>query len=155
MSYCFDSYDCIACNGLRRLCASHLAPGCVSLILAPALLYGDVSELTPSLVRRQAEAPRRSPERTHLTNFMRANSPEPPRRPSPLARRSPLAAPPPPPLARPARTFDCNDRPHSEPPKRKAYARDEVGSSLNAIFNYLRPYRLSLFACVPITNYYL
>lgn len=72
----------------------------------------------------KVEAPRRSPERTHLTNFMRANSPEPPRRPSPVRGRSPLAAPPPavPKPYLPSPT----DRPHSEPPKRKAYARDEV-----------------------------
>ncbi|CAH0724671.1 unnamed protein product, partial [Brenthis ino] len=42
----------------------------------------------------EVEPPRRSPERTHLTNFIRANSPEPRRTP---ARRSPLADPPPPP----------------------------------------------------------
>lgn len=36
---------------------------------------------------REVEAPRRSPERTHITNFMRANSPEPPRRLSPVAKR--------------------------------------------------------------------
>lgn len=76
----------------------------------------------------KVEAPRRSPERTHITNFMRANSPEPPRRLSPVARRSPLAAPPPPPVA--PRVLmqppSPTDRPHSEPPKRKTYARDEV-----------------------------
>ncbi|KAM3967664.1 uncharacterized protein ACR2FA_011219 [Aphomia sociella] len=82
----------------------------------------------------EAEAPRRSPERTHITNFMRANSPEPARRPSPLARRSPLAAPPPPPVApRPRQPLDSADRPHSEPPKRKAYARDEVLQTLEGL----------------------
>ncbi|KOB78835.1 Uncharacterized protein OBRU01_00940, partial [Operophtera brumata] len=78
----------------------------------------------PRVRELQVEAPRRSPERTHITNFMRANSPEPPRRLSPVAKRSPLALPPPPPprIHPPSPT----DRPHSEPPKRKAYARDEV-----------------------------
>ncbi|XP_073957175.1 uncharacterized protein isoform X1 [Choristoneura fumiferana] len=77
----------------------------------------------------EVEAPRRSPERTHITNFMRANSPEPPRRLSPVARRSPLAAPPP-----PARTLPpSTERPHSEPPKRKAYARDEVLQTLEGL----------------------
>ncbi|CAG4979670.1 unnamed protein product [Parnassius apollo] len=37
----------------------------------------------------ETEAPRRSPERTHVTNFIRANSPEAPRRASLVARRSP------------------------------------------------------------------
>lgn len=77
----------------------------------------------------EVEAPRRSPERTHITNFMRANSPEPPRRCSPVARRSPLAAPPPPAVAvrmSHVQQVSPTDRPHSEPPKRKAYARDEV-----------------------------
>ncbi|CAG9132420.1 unnamed protein product [Plutella xylostella] len=74
----------------------------------------------------EVEAPRRSPERTHITNFMRANSPEPPRRVSPVARRSPLAVPPPrqPPPA---------ERPQSEPPKRKAYAREEVLQTLEGL----------------------
>lgn len=81
----------------------------------------------------QVEAPRRSPERTHITNFMRANSPEPPRRLSPVAKRSPLAVPPPPPVVARVTHHQVvqlpspTDRPHSEPPKRKAYARDEVG----------------------------
>ncbi|XP_026319685.1 serine/arginine repetitive matrix protein 1-like [Hyposmocoma kahamanoa] len=83
----------------------------------------------------EVEAPRRSPERTHITNFMRANSPEPPRRLSPVARRSPLAAPPPPPVA--PRVLmqppSPTDRPHSEPPKRKIYARDEVLQTLEGL----------------------
>ncbi|XP_049875216.1 serine/arginine repetitive matrix protein 1-like [Pectinophora gossypiella] len=78
----------------------------------------------------EVEAPRRSPERTHITNFMRANSPEPPRRVSPVARRSPLAAPPPPARLHPP---SPTDRPHSEPPKRKAYARDEVLQTLEGL----------------------
>ncbi|KAH9631505.1 hypothetical protein HF086_004666 [Spodoptera exigua] len=81
----------------------------------------------------EVEAPRRSPERTHITNFMRANSPEPPRRLSPVARRSPLAAPPPPPVARRLTPPSPTDRPHSEPPKRKAYARDEVLQTLEGL----------------------
>lgn len=86
----------------------------------------------PKTLCCQVEAPRRSPERTHITNFMRANSPEPVRRLSPVARRSPLAAPPPPPVARRLTPPSPTDRPHSEPPKRKAYARDEV--SLSCMF---------------------
>ncbi|XP_048489343.1 formin-like protein 7 [Plutella xylostella] len=70
----------------------------------------------------EVEAPRRSPERTHITNFMRANSPEPPRRVSPVARRSPLARQPAP-----------AERPQSEPPKRKAYAREEVLQTLEGL----------------------
>ncbi|KAI5639739.1 hypothetical protein NE865_07816 [Phthorimaea operculella] len=83
----------------------------------------------------EVEAPRRSPERTHITNFMRANSPEPPRRVSPIARRSPLAAPPPPPVAPRILNHPLSptDRPHSEPPKRKAYARDEVLQTLEGL----------------------
>ncbi|XP_075970076.1 uncharacterized protein LOC142972662 isoform X2 [Anticarsia gemmatalis] len=83
----------------------------------------------------EVEAPRRSPERTHITNFMRANSPEPPRRLSPVARRSPLAAPPPPPVAPRVQMHPPSptDRPHSEPPKRKAYARDEVLQTLEGL----------------------
>ncbi|XP_026496558.1 serine/arginine repetitive matrix protein 1-like isoform X1 [Vanessa tameamea] len=85
----------------------------------------------------EVEAPRRSPERTHVTNFIRANSPEPPRRLSPVARRSPLAAPPPtnrPPI----QPLSPHDRPHSEPPKRKAYARDEVLQTLESLRKSLK-----------------
>ncbi|XP_068626193.1 serine/arginine repetitive matrix protein 1-like [Battus philenor] len=78
----------------------------------------------------ETEAPRRSPERTHVTNFIRANSPEVARRASPVVRRSPLAALPPPCL--PPHAL-INDRPHSEPPKRKAYARDEVLQTLEGL----------------------
>ncbi|XP_063394962.1 serine/arginine repetitive matrix protein 1-like [Cydia fagiglandana] len=82
----------------------------------------------------EVEAPRRSPERTHLTNFMRANSPEPRRQPLTPARRSPLAAPPPPPPPPPRpRAAPGPDRPHSEPPKRKAYQRDEVLQTLEGL----------------------
>ncbi|XP_030022468.2 serine/arginine repetitive matrix protein 1 [Manduca sexta] len=81
----------------------------------------------------EVEAPRRSPERTHVTNFIRANSPEQPRRHSPVARRSPLAAPAPPPVSRAAPAHAPAERPHSEPPKRKAYARDEVLQTLEGL----------------------
>ncbi|XP_072945746.1 uncharacterized protein [Epargyreus clarus] len=80
----------------------------------------------------EVEAPRRSPERTHITNFMRANSPDPPRRLSPVARRSPLANPPPP-TSTQFHPPSPTDRPHSEPPKRKAYARDEVLQTLEGL----------------------
>ncbi|XP_045492216.1 proline-rich protein 36-like [Colias croceus] len=77
----------------------------------------------------EVDCPRRSPERTHITNFMRANSPEAPRRHSPAPRRSPLAAPPPRAHNPPSPT----DRPHSEPPKRKMYAREEVLQTLEGL----------------------
>ncbi|XP_047510736.1 proline-rich extensin-like protein EPR1 [Pieris napi] len=77
----------------------------------------------------EVECPRRSPERTHITNFIRANSPEAPRRSSPAPRRSPLAAPPPRVTHPPSPT----DRPHSEPPKRKMYAREEVLQTLEGL----------------------
>ncbi|KPI97568.1 hypothetical protein RR46_07315 [Papilio xuthus] len=80
----------------------------------------------------ESEAPRRSPERTHVTNFIRANSPEAARRGAPAPRRSPLAAPPPCPPCPPAHAL-ATDRPHSEPPKRKAYARDEVLQTLQGL----------------------
>ncbi|GBP68108.1 hypothetical protein EVAR_51342_1 [Eumeta japonica] len=104
----------------------------------------------------EIEAPRRSPERTHITNFIRANSPEPARRWSPVARRSPLAAPTPPPiavalprraltLAPPAQLLPSpTDRPHSEPPKRKAYARDEVLQTLEGLRRSLQQQSASL-----------
>ncbi|CAK1544532.1 unnamed protein product [Leptosia nina] len=80
----------------------------------------------------EVDCPRRSPERTHITNFIRANSPEAPRRSSPVPRRSPLAAPPPP--ARiPHYPPSPTDRPHSEPPKRKMYAREEVLQTLEGL----------------------
>ncbi|CAH2050138.1 unnamed protein product, partial [Iphiclides podalirius] len=80
----------------------------------------------------EADGPRRSPERTHVTNFIRAISPEAARRASPVARRSPLAAPPPPTPCSPLHPLST-DRPHSEPPKRKAYARDEVLQTLEGL----------------------
>ncbi|XP_050671055.1 serine/arginine repetitive matrix protein 1-like [Leptidea sinapis] len=78
----------------------------------------------------EVDCPRRSPERTHITNFIRANSPEASRRLSPAPRRSPLAAPP---FPRTLQPPSPTDRPHSEPPKRKMYAREEVLQTLEGL----------------------
>lgn len=104
------------------------------------------------------EAPRRSPERTHITNFMKANSPEQPRRLSPVARRSPLAAAPLPPVSKvPVHPPSPTDRPHSEPPKRKAYARDEVSINNNKLYCDIWKRLLSIcldFFCTNIYHIY-